>query len=119
MSNQYVYCVVCNEDGYLKIFRNLEDAIKNFAALIGLKSATQARKCAQRFQNTVAKFYDNRHNQIITPTEDMLFYYQRTIYNFKFNISVREYVLFDINDLKNSQDYYYFDGCELIKEKVN
>ena len=122
MSNQYVYCVICNKDGYLtylKIFKNLEDAKKNFAALIGLKSATQARECTKRFWDTVAKFYDNKHNQIITPTENMLFYYQRTIHNFELNISVREYVLFDINDLKNSQDCYYFDECELIKEKIN
>jgi len=119
MSNRYVYCVICSEDGYLKIFRNLEDAKENFAALIGLKSAGQAKTYAQRLGDTVAKFYDNKHNQIITPTKNMFFFYYGTIDNFEFNISVIEYVLFDMNDLKNFQDYYCFDGCELIKEEVN
>lgn len=119
MSNRYVYCVVCSDDGYLEIFENLEDAKKNFIALIGLESAEQAKKYAQRLWDTVAKFYDSKHNQILTPTKDMLFYYQDTTHNFEFHISVTEYVLFNDDELTNFQSYYCFDGCELIKKEIN
>ena len=119
MSNRYVYCVVCSDDGYLEIFKNLEDAKKTFTAMIGLNSEKQARKKAQRLWDTVVKFYDSSYNQILTPTEDMFFYYYGTTQNFEFHISVEEYMLFNKTELNDFQDYYCFDGCELIKKEIN
>lgn len=118
MFNHYVYCVVFAEDDYLEIFEDLEEAKEDFITIMGLSSEKHVRKSIQGLWDNV-KFYDNNHNQILTPTEDMLFYYEKTINNYEFDISIVEYVLFEKSELNNFKNYYCFDGYELVKKEIN
>ena len=49
----------------------------------------------------------------------MLFYYEKTINNYEFDISIVEYVLFEKSELNNFKNYYCFDGYELVKKEIN
>ena len=118
MFNHYVYCVVCHEDGYLEIFNDFEDAKEDFINNSGLDSKEDTKRyIATGFWDNV-KFFDKNHNPILTPTNDMLFYYNRIVHNHKFNISIMEYILFDQSELDNFKDYYRFNECELIKREI-
>lgn len=119
MSNRYVYCVVHVGDGYLEVFNDFEDAKEDFIDNLGLYSKEDAKRdIATGFCDNV-KFFDKNHNPILTPTNDMLFYYNRIIHNWEFNIFIAEYILFDQSELDNFENYYRLDECELIKREIH
>ena len=119
-----VYCVINSYEKYFKVFDNLNKAKKDIVERLQLFSAKQIEENIKK-ESLLEKdvflkvaFFDDCHYRQITPTKDMLFYFDGSIYNHGKNAYTKEYVLFSESDFTDFKDFFFFEGWCLVKTQI-